>query len=177
LGTGSKDAAVQCRINGSVLANFTSVTSGAGLLEAFDVGSDLDSRFTGLSAGHSDAAEPLVAGFTIVGQNAKTLLIRGLGPALEREPFYRDSFAMASSPSTGDPAIAIFDANGRPVAENDNWEARLAPVFQRIGASSLESGSKDAALLVTLPAGAYTVVVRPNGFRRPGVLLQLFEID
>jgi len=45
------------------------------------------------------------------------------------------------------------------VASNDNWDASLTAIFDQVGAYHFTPGSKDAALVVTLPPGIYTAQV------------------
>jgi endo-1,4-beta-xylanase len=97
----------------------------------------------------------LIMGFYIAGTGSKTLLIRGIGPELQKPPFNVPSVV-------ADPSIAIYKDNTL-IESNNDWAPSLAPDFVRMGAFALTNGSKDAALLVTLPAGGYTVhLVNPG---------------
>jgi hypothetical protein len=63
------------------------------------------------------------------------------------------------------------------VGENNDWggTAELSAAFSQVGAFTLPSGSKDAALLVTLPAGNYSVQV--NGVGGTGTaLVEVYEV-
>jgi hypothetical protein len=94
----------------------------------------------------------LIAGFVITGNVPKTVLIRGLGPTLTP---YGVTGALA------DPQLKLYNS-GVLVTSNDDWggTADLKSVFATVGAVSLVSDtSKDAALLVTLPPGAYSAQV------------------
>lgn len=92
-------------------------------------------------------AQPLTAGFVLEGPAASTVLVRGLGPALA-------AFGVADA--LRGPRLAVFSATGARLAENDDWPAALAPTFAEVGAFALPAGSGDAALVATLPPGAYT---------------------
>ena len=60
-------------------------------------------------------------------------------------------------------------ADGTVIATNDNWSTPVAPstataadltaAFGSVGAFALTAGSRDAALIVTLPPGTYTAQV------------------
>ncbi|HUR60162.1 MAG TPA: hypothetical protein VM029_20735, partial [Opitutaceae bacterium] len=97
----------------------------------------------------------LIAGFVIRGTSSKAVLIRGVGPALA-------GFGVTGA--LVDPVITVFSGNTQ-VATNDNWEAGASTSAQlilasaQVGAFALVPGSKDAALLLTLQPGAYTVHV------------------
>ena len=93
----------------------------------------------------------LVVGVVIGGATSRTLLIRGIGPALAQ-------FGIGGV--LADPLLQIYNANtGVLVAVNDNWagDATVALVAGRVGAFALtDPASRDAALLVALAPGAYT---------------------
>ena len=102
----------------------------------------------------------LIGGFVIGGAAPKEVLVRASGPAL-------GAFGVAGALS--DPTLRIF-AGGTVTAENDNWSSpvgtgraaaagEIAGAAARVRAFPFSSGSADAAVLVTLPPGAYTAVV------------------
>lgn len=105
-------------------------------------------------AGSGDGT--LVMGFYIDGTGSKTLVIRGVGPQLSKPPFGRTSVV-------ADPRINLYDAGENIIASNDDWSAALAPDFVTVGAFAFDTGSKDAAIKVTLNPGRYTVhLVNPG---------------
>lgn len=101
---------------------------------------------------------PLTLGFVIEGETPATLLIRGIGPALE-------TFGVTNT--LADPKLRVFDAKGREVLANDNWAGATALryAFDVTGAFPLpDAASQDAVLLTTLAPGLYTVqITGPNG--------------
>jgi hypothetical protein len=95
-------------------------------------------------------------GFVISGIGKQRVLVRGVGPGL------------APLGVTGvmlDPVLELFSGTTR-IGSNDNWsaDASQAPVlraaFASVGAFALPDGSKDAALLIDLDPGAYTVTIK-----------------
>ena len=95
----------------------------------------------------------LDAGFIIVGAGTKTLLIRGLGPSL------------ADAGITGTLANPVLElhnsATNALIATNDNWKVSDTGGSQQavIEATGIPpSNDNEAAIYVTLPAGAYTVI-------------------
>jgi len=119
-------------------------------------------------------ANAQVAGFVISGKTAKTILIRGSGPALA-------AFNVAGT--LADPAIQLFDQANRLLAANDNWGddptkiAAIAAAAARSGAFAWAPDSKDAALLVTLDPGSYTVVLRGVNDAIGVALLEVYDVD
>jgi hypothetical protein len=120
----------------------------------------------------------LTAGFVIAGGGSKTLLIRAAGPALA---------AFNVLGTVTDPQLHLYRGTAA-VASNDNWEtnspgdtataARLVAAFARVGAFGFPAGGKDAALLVTLPPGNFTVRASAASGADAGlVLLEIYEVE
>jgi uncharacterized protein (DUF1800 family) len=100
----------------------------------------------------------LIAGLTIGPGGPKTVLLRAAGPTLGGAPFNVPGVL-------ANPRLEVF-AGDRKIAENDNWSTPLGgatPVtpatFTAVGAFPFGANSLDAALLVTLEPGSYTVQV------------------
>lgn len=100
-----------------------------------------------------------VLGFVVNGARPKSMLVRGVGPALT-------SFGITNA--LPDPSLTIFNAAGQAVFTNNDWgtplagaasAAELTAAATRTGAIALAANSRDAALLVQLDPGAYTAVV------------------
>ena len=99
----------------------------------------------------------LTAGFVIAGTGTETLLIRGIGPGLA-------AFGVAGVLAATQ--ITLFDSTGTAMATNAGWGGGsvLTAAFAQVGAFSIAANSEDSAMLVSLPAGVYTVeVVGLNG--------------
>ena len=89
--------------------------------------------------------------------NKQTVLIRVSGPNLKSDP---------SIEYLKDPQLVVNRYSGGSwtvVGSNDNWSAdattaeTLRTAFAATGATAFEAGSKDAAILLTLPCGIYTI--------------------
>lgn len=108
----------------------------------------------------------VIAGFVVGGDEAKSVLLRAVGPGLEGlEPASR----------LADPRMTLVH-DGVVVATNDDWgsadnAAAIAAATLHTGAFPLEAGSKDAAMLVTLPPGVYTAVIEAANASAGGVAL------
>lgn len=92
----------------------------------------------------------MIPGFVIQGGPLR-VLIRVVGPTIGAAPFNVPGVC-------ADPAFSVRNASNVQVGANDNWAAADAAVMAQVGAFALPAGSKDAALVITLPAGNYTVV-------------------
>lgn len=118
-------------------------------------------------------ADVLIAGLVIGGTTAKNVVVRAIGPGLS-------DFGVSGV--LADPELLILDANGRVVAQNDNWQigttaSQLPGAFTRVGAFQLKDGARDAALLTTLPPGNYTAQVSGVSSTRGVALVEAYDAD
>jgi len=97
-------------------------------------------------------ANILIAGLVIEGTQPAQVLLRGIGPTLGKAPFNVPS-AMAQ------PQIELYNSAGTVIQSNAGWggSTTLSAAFAQVGAFALPSGSADAAMIATLPAGSYTL--------------------
>ena len=117
--------------------------------------------------------DTLIAGFNIAAGSRHTL-IRAVGPGLA---------ALGIKGVLADPKLALFDSAGRIVAENDDWSAgdsstsaEVTAAAAKAGAWALPIGSRDAAVMATLPAGTYTIHATGAPGASGVALLELFEV-
>ena len=72
----------------------------------------------------------------------------------------------------------MFNASGQAIGSNSGWggDSALAAAFARVGAFSLSANSADAAMLVTLPPGPYTVQVIGASNTTGIALIEVYEM-
>jgi hypothetical protein len=87
----------------------------------------------------------LIGGFVVTGSDSKQVVLRAIGPSL---PF---------PGKLGDPVLELHGPNGAVIAENDNWNSHRAEI---LAAGIPPDDEYEAAILATLPAGAYTAILR-----------------
>ena len=178
LATTSRDAALVVAVDGERTAQVIAVpsgTSGVVLVEAYDAGAGNTPRLVNLSTRSQVGSgnDVLIAGFVINGNVPMRLLVRGIGPSL--------ASLFGVTGVLADPRLelhAMVGGHDTVVAANDNWpdEPGAAEAAAGVGAFALPSASSDAAVVVTLPAGAYTAVVAGvNGTTGNG-LVEVYEI-
>jgi hypothetical protein len=146
-------------------------SGGVALAEIYDAGTGPGTRLVNVSsrgaAGSGGAA--LISGFVIAGDNAaERVLLRGVGPGLVK---------FGTARVVDDPVIALYDAEGRALGGNDNWVSSITDIFAAAvasGAFALDAGSKDAAVLATLPSGAYTIQVSAG--TTGTALLEIYDV-
>lgn len=142
-------------------------TSGVALVEAYDV-TPGNSRVGNIST-RADIAFPsdvMVGGFIIGGSDATGVIVRALGPSLA---------AFGVSSPLPDPALAIYNSNGAPVAANDDWRSTQA---EEIQATNLPpADSREAAIVTRLVPGSYTAVVHDAGQGTGIGLVEVYNLE
>lgn len=150
-----------------------SVTSSPAQLTVSETGSV---RVVNLStrARVGTGGEVLIPGFVVRGSGEKSLLVRAVGPRLGEEPFNVGGVL-------ADPIMGLNSA-GAVVLSNDDWGQfadlpMLTAATSFAGAFPLNGGSKDAAMLVSLAPGPYTVVTSGVGETTGVALIELYDLD
>ncbi len=177
-GSAPKDAAIY---NAAMASGVYSIhisgknnASGITLAEIYDATSTFGAttpRLINVSARTQvgTGAEVLIAGFVVGGQTPVRLLIRGVGPTLAD---YGVGGAIA------DPKLEVFSGS-TVVASNDNWvgTAELTAAANSVYAFPLKAAnSNDAAAIVTLAPGSYTVQVSGVGGTTGIGLVEVYEL-
>ncbi|HEX8678541.1 MAG TPA: ScyD/ScyE family protein [Chthoniobacterales bacterium] len=116
----------------------------------------------------------LIGGF-IVGQGtgggAVKVLLRAIGPSLAME---------GVGDALADPVLTVYDVNGAQIARNDSWRGDQGERSQQneIIATRLPPQSDaEAAILVNLPPGNYTAIVRSKGTAEGIALVEVFHVQ
>ncbi len=108
----------------------------------------------------------LDAGFIITGTGTKQVLIRGLGPILS-------NFGVTGV--LADPLIELHSAaTGNLILANDNWKNNQRTDIEATGLAP--TNDAESALLVTLSAGAYTVVERGKAETTGVGLVEVYDL-
>ena len=164
----SLDAALVSAVDGGRTVQVTGSSAGTVIVEAYDAGAGDSPRLINLSAlNEVGPGRPLIAGFTLAGTGTKTVLIRAVGPSL---------IPLGVSGVLADPKLDLYNTAQVKMAENDNWSSSLAATFAGVGAFALPAGSRDAALLVSLSPGGYSVQVGPVADGAGAVLVEVYEV-
>jgi len=147
--------------------------SGFALAEIYDLDAiTAPARLINLSCRSSvtGSSAVLTAGFVIGGSGTETVLIRGVGPTLAN---YGVTGFLAN------PVITLFPgASNTAIQSNSGWgnSAALSTTFTQVGAFALNAGSNDAAMVVTLAPGQYTVQVTGVGSASGIALVEIYEV-
>jgi len=201
---GGRDSALFCILPpGGYTANIEGVggATGTALVEAYEIDGVGGTRLINLSTrAYADTDNPIIAGFVINPDPGspsftKRILIRTLGQTL---------LNFGVSDGMPDPKMWLHDSRGELLLENDDWDSRNTRltngpvlvrgtvdqyseqmVFDAIKSLGIpEMKPVEPAMIVDLPPGGYTVVVRPfedlstNQAARPGVgLVEVYELQ
>ncbi len=146
----------------SVVLNGADNKSGTALAEIYDASQQTGGVLKNVSIrGRVEGSDrPLIAGLYVADGSERTVLIRGVGPALA-------GYGVNSPLQT--PRIKLLNDSGQVVAEGSAWDSgsnshEISAVSATVGAFPLAAGSSDMALLVNLGPGKYSVVVTaPDG--------------
>ena len=95
--------------------------------------------------------------------------IRAAGPSLG---------ALGVPGTLVDPKLEIFTATAVPVkvAENDNFSGAVDTLARTLGGFGFVPGARDAAILVSLPAGGYTVQVSGINNGTGEAIIEVYEV-
>ncbi|MEO7598726.1 MAG: redoxin domain-containing protein [Opitutus sp.] len=177
--SGSHDAAVLTKLAPgayTALASGANAGTGVALIEIYDgdtAGAASRGTFVNLATRGNvgTGANVMIAGFVVTGTAAKTLLLRAAGPVLR--DLGVDGFLV-------DPVLTLFSGS-QSILVNNDWGdapnlASLRSATIRVGAFALADGSKDAAMLVTLPPGGYTVQASGAGGTSGVALMEIYDV-
>jgi hypothetical protein len=174
LGATSRDAALLMTLQpGAYSAQVVARPAvGVALLELYDTSSDSSVQLQKASARSTvgGTSGPLIAGFYVNGNTTKRLLLRGVGPTL---------LAFGVSGALANPQLTLLSGSTLQATNDDWWQgttvATMTGVFSSAGAFPLAAGSRDAALVATLPPGSYTVQVTGADGATGVALVEVYE--
>ncbi len=165
----------------SFIAPGKNSTSGIVLVEVYDADiANPASALVNISARIycSTGDNVAIGGFGIAGSGEKHVLLRAVGPTLTTQ-------GLGAGEVLTDPSIEVHDAlhgNG-VIATNDNWgdnsnASAIVGTITHVGAAPFSQGdATSSAMLLTLPAGVYSFVVRGQGSTTGIVLVEVYDAD
>jgi N-acetylneuraminic acid mutarotase len=163
--------------------NYTAIVRGANnmtgvaLVEVYDLGTNSNSILANIStrAFVQTRDDVMIGGFIIAGGVSKKAIVRAIGPELTQ---YGVPNALAN------PTLELHDGTGALIASNDNWVTTIiggiitANQFRDL----LNSGYaptelSESAIIVDLPAGNYTAIVRGVNNTTGVGLVEVYDLD
>ena len=111
----------------------------------------------------------MIAGFIIggSGQGGTTVIIRGIGPSMSR---------LGVSDAMSDPLFDLYNANGTPLAEANDWRTEFGHDLVRAEGLAPDD-DREAARYISLSPGNYTVVLRGLNAKVTGTaLVEVYDV-
>jgi hypothetical protein len=143
-------------------------STGITLVEVYDLTPESASRIANLSTrGRVETGDNvMIGGFVVTGTQPMRVIVRALGPSLGLAGV-QDALA--------NPTLDLFDSSGTRIATNDNWASDQVAEISSSGFRP--SDTREAAIIRTLPPGAYTAIVRGKDGASGVALVELFNLD
>jgi len=163
-------------IDAGIGGNFTAVvrgknnSSGIAVVEFYDVidGSTMHLVNVSTRGLVRQGDDVMIGGFIATGGNGSTaFLLRVLGPSLS---------SLGVPNPLADPLLELHDPNGNTLAINDNWQEPAGQEADIRAAGLSSSDAKESAMLMMLPPGAYTAVVRGNDGGTGIALVEIYQL-
>ena len=107
----------------------------------------------------------LIGGFIVTGDGNKDVVIRALGPSLA---------GVGVPKILRNPELELYDSGGTLIDQNFDWTT-LPP--GTVPAEFQPSDPLEAAIVASLPAGAYTAVLRGEGGATGVALCELYDLS
>jgi hypothetical protein len=153
----------------TVVVTGANSTEGISLAEVYEIprpgGTAKLANVSGRSfVGTGDNA--LINGFIVGDVGSATVVVRALGRSLA---------SFVSHPLT-DPVLTIYDSKGSVIASNDNWQSDPNNVALLPKNELAPPNASDSALVLHLPAGAYTAIVRGADGTTGNALVEVYHL-
>jgi uncharacterized protein YggT (Ycf19 family) len=152
-------------------------STGVALAEVYDLSSDTNSILGNISTRSfvQTGDNVMIGGFIVQGTAPKRVIVRALGPELTQY----------GVPNVlNNPTLELHDSNGRLIASNDDWQHTIIGRFigngqvRDIIASGLApTDGRESAMVVELPAGNYTAIVRGVNNTTGVALVEVYDLE
>ena len=139
--------------------------TGIGVIEVYDLGGQQESKLANISTrGRVQTGDDvMIAGFILVGSDARKVIVRAIGPSLPL------------ATRLGDPVLELFDGEGNPIAQNDNWRETQQDEVNATGIPPTDD--RESAIVRTLAPAAYTAIVRGAGETTGVALIEVYALS
>jgi hypothetical protein len=143
-------------------------TTGIGVVEIYDLDRSVDSKLANISTrGFVQTGDNvLIAGTIVLGQGSQRVIIRAIGPSLN------------IAGKLADPTLELVNANGVPLAFNDNWRTggQEAEIIQT---TVPPTNDFESAIVYFLPGNgaSYTAIVRGAGGTTGIAVIEVYALQ
>lgn len=173
LPTDSNDAVMLVELDPGVYSAIVSGegnTTGIALVEIYEVGANL-SRLVNISsrAFVGTHSEVVIPGVVVVGDLPTDVLVRAIGPSLEQ-------FQVAGV--LEHPILEVLNGAGEVIATNDGWNglSSISDAATSVGAFEIDTESQDAAMIISLDTGLYTLRISGEEGTTGVALVELYAL-
>jgi hypothetical protein len=152
-------------------------TTGVALVEVYDLSSGTNSVLGNIStrAFVQTGDNVMIGGFIVQGTTPKRVIIRAIGPEL----------AQYGLPNPlADPTLELHDGTTALIASNDNWQHTIIggiisadQVGDIINSGRAPKDARESAMVVTLPPGNYTAIVRGLNNTSGVGLVEVYDLN
>jgi hypothetical protein len=168
--SGAESAILMSLAPGAYTAIMSGVNGGTGigLVEAYDMDQPTPTKLVNISTrGMVQTGDNvLIGGIIIQGQANERVVVRAIGPSLRLPPF-NIANALAN------PTLSFFNVNGTRIAFNDDWRSDQQAELLATGLQPTDD--LESAIVITLPPGNYTGIVRGANDTTGVGLVEVFE--
>lgn len=145
--------------------------TGLGTVQLYDLAETTKSKLANIAArGVVEVPDNriLIGGFIIGGNGGGDcrVIVRALGPSL---------IAFQIGTPLPDPTLEVKNANGSTLASNDDWQQ--SPEAAEIQARGFAPADKESALMISLPNGAFTAIVRGKEGKTGVAVVEVYNVD
>ena len=109
-----------------------------------------------------------IGGFIVTGNSPKKVAIRALGPSLQEVGIVN---------ALPDPALELRSSGGSLLAKNNNWRDDLDPAVELEASGFGPKDELEAATIVTLEPGFYTVLITGQNSVTGIALVEVYDFD
>jgi plastocyanin/uncharacterized Zn-binding protein involved in type VI secretion len=151
-------------------------TTGVALVEVYDLATGTSVILGNIStrAFVQTGDNVMIGGFIVQGSGEKRVIIRAIGPELGQ-------FGVPDP--LQDPTLELHDGNGALIASNDNWQTTIIggiitqdQVQDIMNSGRAPGDPRESAMLVELPAGNYTAIVRGVNGTTGVALVEVYDL-
>ena len=153
-------------------------TTGIALVEAYDLSPGTGNSTLGNISTRAFVQTDdnvMIGGFIVQGTTSKRLIVRAIGPELTQ-------FGVPDA--LANPTLELHDTTGALLASNDNWTTTIigglitdSQVRDILDSGFAPANRNESAMIVTLPPGKYTAVVRGVSDTTGIALVEVYDLD
>jgi hypothetical protein len=108
----------------------------------------------------------MIGGFIITGNEAKRVIIRGIGPSMA---------SVGVQGAISDPILRLFGPSGSELAVNDDWQNTQQGEIELTGLAP--QNPRESAIIATLPPANYTASVAEVNSRNGVGLVEVYDLN